>query len=96
MTSNFSSAALRPIAVSLAALLVACSSRAAAPAPAPPPPHVTLGVATLRISLPLYLAEEQHLFAAHGLDVEVRPNETAQPMVNDVVAGRVDAAGFAA
>ncbi len=96
MTSNFSSAALRPIAVSLAALLVACSSRAAAPAPAPPPPHVTLGVATLRISLPLFLAEEQHLFAAHGLDVEVRPYETAQPMVNDVVAGRVDAAGFAA
>lgn len=73
-----------------------CSSSSGGGATPPSRDHVTLGVATLRISLPLFLAQEQHVFEAHGLDVEVRPYETAQPMVDDVVAGRTEAGGFAA
>lgn len=82
-----------------AAVAISCSREPGTAPGAPstaPREQLTLGVATLRISLPLFLAQEQRLFAAHGLDVEVRPYETAQPMVDDVVAGRIDAAGFAA
>jgi ABC-type nitrate/sulfonate/bicarbonate transport system substrate-binding protein len=58
--------------------------------------EVTLGVSTLRISLPLFLALKRDLFARHGLRVTVRSYPTAQPMVDDVTLGRIDAAGFAA
>lgn len=100
MKARLRDAAFLSLASCVVASLVACTSGDSgatngAQAPAPRE-HLTLGVATLRISLPLFLAQEQHLFAAHGLDVEVRPYETAQPMIDDVVAGRVDAAGFAA
>ena len=60
------------------------------------PEHLLVGAARLRISLPVFLAADQGLFRAHGLDVELREYDTAQPMVNEVVAGRIDAAGFAA
>jgi NitT/TauT family transport system substrate-binding protein len=58
--------------------------------------EVTLGVSALRISLPLFLAARRGIFARHGLRVTLRPYPTAQPMVDDVTLGRVDAAGFAA
>ena len=58
--------------------------------------HVALGVSALRISLPIFVAAEEGLFARHGLDVELRTYPTAQPMVDDVVLGRLDAAGYAA
>lgn len=98
MKSRIRNAALYLSASSLVAIALSCSSGDAAPVgpSVAAREHLTLGVATLRISLPLFLAQEQQLFAAHGLDVEVRPYETAQPMVNDAVAGRIDAAGFAA
>ncbi len=58
--------------------------------------EVTLGVSALRISLPLFLAAQRDTFARHGLHVTLRTYPTAQPMVDDVTLGRVDAAGFAA
>lgn len=58
--------------------------------------EITLGVASLRISLPLFLAAEQRIFARHGLRVRLRPYPTAQPMIDDVALGRLDAGGFAA
>ncbi len=57
---------------------------------------VTLGVSALRISLPVFLAAEQRIFARHGLRVILRSYPTAQPMVDDVALGRIDAGGFAA
>ena len=58
--------------------------------------HVVLGVSTLRISAAVFVAIERRLFAERGLDVEVRPYPTAQPMIDDLAAGRLDAAGYAA
>ena len=58
--------------------------------------EVTLGVSTLRISLPIFLAMKRDLFARHGVHVTLRSYPTAQPMVDDVTLGRIDAAGFAA
>ncbi|TAK24018.1 MAG: hypothetical protein EPO40_24965 [Myxococcaceae bacterium] len=60
------------------------------------PDEVTLGVSALRISLPLFLAAKRDLFARHGLRVTLRSYPTAQPMVDDVTQGRIDAAGYAA
>ncbi len=58
--------------------------------------RVVIGVAALRISLPVFAALDRGHFVRRGLDVDVRRYPTAQPMVDDVVAGRIDAAGFAA
>ncbi len=57
---------------------------------------LVVGVSSLRISLPVFVAAEHGHFKKHGLDVELRPYVTAQPMVDDVVLGRADAGGFAA
>jgi NitT/TauT family transport system substrate-binding protein len=57
---------------------------------------LSVGVSALRISLPVFVAAERGLFARHGLDVKLEPYVTAQPMVDDVILGKVDAAGYAA
>lgn len=69
------------------------SGRAGARAPTT---ELTLGVSALRISAPLFLAAERGIFARHGLRVTLRTYPTAQPMVDDLSLGRLDAAGFAA
>jgi NitT/TauT family transport system substrate-binding protein len=59
-------------------------------------PHMILGVSVLRISLPVFVAAQHGLFAKHGLEVELKPFETAQPLADDLAAGRLDAAGYVA
>lgn len=66
---------------------------AAASAEAPP---LVVGVSALRISLPVFVASERGLFARHGARVELRRFDTAQPLVEEVVDGRLDAGGYAA
>jgi ABC-type nitrate/sulfonate/bicarbonate transport system substrate-binding protein len=63
---------------------------------APKEEHVRLGVSTLRISLPVFVALEHRLFAQRGLDVEVRRFDTAQPLADELATGRIDAAGYIA
>lgn len=58
--------------------------------------NVTLGVCALRISLPIFVAKERGLFEAHGATVDLQSYPTAQPMIDDLLLGRLDAAGFAA
>jgi ABC-type nitrate/sulfonate/bicarbonate transport system substrate-binding protein len=58
--------------------------------------HLSIGVSLLRISLPVFVAEQEGIFRTHGLDVDLRSYQTAQPMMDDVVAGRLDAGGFVA
>ena len=57
---------------------------------------VRLGVANLRISLPVFVALERQLFAKRGLAVETRRFDTAQPMADELAAGRLDAGGYVA
>jgi NitT/TauT family transport system substrate-binding protein len=57
---------------------------------------MVIGVSTLRISLPVFVAEQQRLFAKHGIDAEVRRYETAQPLADELGAGRIDAGGYVA
>jgi len=58
--------------------------------------HVIVGVSTLRISLPVFVAVEQGLFLKHGLDVELRRFDTAQPLADELAARRIDAGGYVA
>jgi NitT/TauT family transport system substrate-binding protein len=58
--------------------------------------RVIVGVSVLRISQPVFVAEANGLFRAHGLDVELRRYETAQPLMDDVVRAQIDAGGFVA
>jgi ABC-type nitrate/sulfonate/bicarbonate transport system substrate-binding protein len=69
---------------------------AAGPRPRREPARIVLGVSALRISMPLFLAVERGTFGRHGLAVTVRAYPTAQPMLDDLALGRLDAAGFAA
>jgi ABC-type nitrate/sulfonate/bicarbonate transport system substrate-binding protein len=87
-------AGVGPALLLLAAALLAggagCGRAAARPR------HVVLGVSKLRISQPVFLAAQRGLFARHGLDVELRVYDTAQPLADDVMRGALDAGGYVA
>ncbi|MCC6994648.1 MAG: ABC transporter substrate-binding protein [Deltaproteobacteria bacterium] len=77
------------LALLAALLLVGCGKRGASSA-------LRVGVCKLRIAAPVFAAADARLFAAHGVAVELHEYDTAQPMIDDLVMGRLDAAGFAA
>jgi ABC-type nitrate/sulfonate/bicarbonate transport system substrate-binding protein len=57
---------------------------------------MVIGVSTLRISLPVFVAEQHGLFIKHGIDAEVRRFDTAQPLADELGAARIDAGGYVA
>ncbi len=79
-----------------------CSSEREAPegrdtAEAPEgPARISIGYSRLRISLPLFVAREQGIFRRHGLDPELVMYDTAQPMMQALVEGQRDVAGYTA
>ncbi len=58
--------------------------------------QITVGVSALRISQPLFVAAHEGLFVRRGLSVRVQSFSTAQPMLDEVALGRIDAGGFVA
>ena len=58
--------------------------------------RIMIGVSTLRISLPVFVAAEQGLFAKRGLAVDLKRFDTAQPLADELGAGRIDAGGYVA
>jgi ABC-type nitrate/sulfonate/bicarbonate transport system substrate-binding protein len=57
---------------------------------------IVVGVSALRISLPVFVAQERGLFAKHGLEVKLLRFDTAQPLADELAAGRIDAGGYVA
>jgi NitT/TauT family transport system substrate-binding protein len=57
---------------------------------------MVIGVSTLRISLPVFVAEQHGLFVKHGVEAEVRRFDTAQPLADELGAARIDAGGYVA
>ncbi len=55
-----------------------------------------IGVSALRISLPVFVAAERGLFSKRGVEVELRRYDTAQPLPDELAAGRIDAGGYVA
>lgn len=66
------------------------------PAPAPAPAELSIGYSRLRISLPLFVAQERGLFARHGLRVKLVQYDTAQPLLQALVEGKLDLGGYTA
>ena len=58
--------------------------------------RLVIGVPLLRISQPVFVAADRGLFAKHGLEVELKRFDTAQPLADELAAGRLDAAGYLA
>lgn len=58
--------------------------------------QITIGYPTLRIALPVFVAQEKGYFKHQGLNVQLQKYETAQPMMDALVSGSIDIAGFAA
>jgi NitT/TauT family transport system substrate-binding protein len=77
-------------------VVAAASPGCTRPAAVPTREQVTVGVSLLRISQPVFVAQVKGLFAAHGLDVELKRFDTAQPFGDELAAGRLDAAGYVA
>jgi ABC-type nitrate/sulfonate/bicarbonate transport system substrate-binding protein len=60
------------------------------------PGIVRIGYPALRIALPVLIAKEQGYFERHGLNVELVRYETAQPMMDALVGGSLEVAGYCA
>lgn len=58
--------------------------------------QITIGYPTLRIALPVFVAQEKGYFKDQGLNVQLQKYETAQPMMDALVSGSIDIAGFTA
>jgi len=57
---------------------------------------ITIGYPYLRIALPVIVADYKGFFKKHGLNVELKSYETAQPMMDAIVSGKIDLGGFCA
>ncbi len=58
--------------------------------------NVKIGYSRLRISLPVFVAQEKGLFKKNGLDVELEMFDTAQPLADALCGGKLDVAGYTA
>ena len=57
---------------------------------------VDIGYSRLRISLPVFVAKEKGFFEEFGIDANLEMYETAQPLMQALLEGRVDVAGYTA
>lgn len=57
---------------------------------------VTIGYSRLRISLPLFVAQERQLFQKHGISATLLMYETAQPLMQSLAEGKIDLGGYTA
>ena len=57
---------------------------------------VKIGYSRLRISLPVFVAQEKGFFKENGLDVELEMFDTAQPLMDALCGGKLDVAGYTA
>ena len=72
------------------------SCRTSSPASEVGVSDLTIGYAALRISLPVFVAQEKGIFAKHGLNVRLQKYDTAQPMMDALVSGTINVGGYCA
>jgi NitT/TauT family transport system substrate-binding protein len=77
-------------------LFICCLAWVACARPERTTEPLVVGVPLLRIAQPVFVAAERGLFTKHGLQVELRKFDTAQPLADELAAGRLDAAGYMA
>lgn len=57
---------------------------------------IPIGYSRLRISLPIFVAQERNLFQKHGVSVTLQMYETAQPLMQSLAEGKINVAGYTA
>jgi NitT/TauT family transport system substrate-binding protein len=57
---------------------------------------VTIGYSALRISLPILVAQDKGYFAEQGLNVKLERFDTAQPLMQSLIAGSIQIGGYTA
>lgn len=55
-----------------------------------------IGYSRLRISLPVFVAQEEGIFGKHGINANLLMYDTAQPLMQSLIAGNIDVAGYTA
>lgn len=58
--------------------------------------NITIGYSALRISLPVFVAQDKGYFKEAGLNVKLERFDTAQPLMQSLVSGKIQAAGYTA
>ena len=58
--------------------------------------EITIGYPTLRIALPVLVAYDKGYFKDEGLNVKLKSYQTAQPMMDALVLGKINFGGFCA
>lgn len=67
---------------------------APSPEPAPTLTAVRMGYARLRISLPIFVAQERGLFRKHGIDAKLEMYDTGQSLGQLLAEGKIDVGGY--
>jgi NitT/TauT family transport system substrate-binding protein len=79
-----------------AACLISCRSSKDAGESASQLTDLMIGYCQLRISLPIFVAQQEGIFAKHGIHANLLMYPTAQPMMQALVEGKVQIAGYTA
>ncbi len=87
---------VRTVLLVLLSIASVASCSKAADNPAPTLDEVDIGYSRLRISLPVFVAKERGIFEKHGIQANLRVYDTAQPLMQALVEGQVDIAGYTA
>ncbi len=94
MNFNLKRASTSALSLTLCLLLISC--RSVPSKQAQNTNDFTIGYAALRISLPVFVAQDRGLFQKRGLTVRLQKYDTAQPMMDALVSGTIDAGGYCA
>lgn len=57
---------------------------------------VEIGYSQLRISIPIFVAQEEGIFKKHGLDAKLTMYTTAQPLMQAMIEGKLNVGGYTA
>jgi NitT/TauT family transport system substrate-binding protein len=60
------------------------------------PTKISMGYSRLRISLPIFVAQERGIFAKYGIKADLQMYDTAQSMMESLMDGKIDVAGYTA
>ncbi|MEP0264194.1 ABC transporter substrate-binding protein [Dokdonia sp.] len=58
--------------------------------------NIDIGYSRLRISLPVFVAQEEGFFEKQGINANLKMYDTAQPLMQALIAGNIDIGGYTA